>query len=217
MVLLNRRLRVLADHVSTDEAKPQLIGVHVKMLDGGRVLAEATDGYQLLRVVDVKPENREPDEYPKIKGVDIAAGEATEAIIPVEAWKMAFAAKKGPFRLPILENVLLILDKDQATFCDAAPLDQQIVIETRTIPASAPNADEVLDKVKNREPKATVHVNAMLLAQLLISMAKVAPPDRPPTVRIDVFEPHEPILIRSTSVVEDYIAEAILGPVKWWR
>lgn len=222
IALIHRSLGPLAKQAGTDETRPFLTAVHVRVADD-RVTAEATDGGALLRVEGkTTDEQRNAADYPVVQGLPAATdGPATfDVMIPAEAWSDAFAAARKGHRpsMPILENVALAVTQDEAgahAVLASTDLSRASVAPVRLVEGQYPRTDPIV--AQKTAPKYSIFVDAEKLAGLLQTMSRIARPNgRDPVamVRIDFYGPSDPVHVHGRAENTGYTLQGLIAPMR---
>lgn len=194
-MLIPPRVFNIARVASKDLTRPSLNGLHVARQEE-KPCAEATNGRLLIRS-EWKEDPAE--EYP-IATVDPKPQAGFQVIIPTGAALQAAAWKyKGP--KAILENVAVGEQGDgelvPMSFTD---LDTTGTVSPARIRETFPDTARVFGKEKDR--KATVRVDLVLLRDLIDALLKVHPPEaeRRGEVKtryadLQVFKPDQPVQV----------------------
>ncbi len=202
MILIHKKMGVLAKHVSTDGSRPFLEGVHVTNNQ-----LEVTDGHVAVRVKITTPTPAE--DFPVVSGLPQTNGNFS-TIIPADAWAQAFKAVPKKTRAPILENVAIAHSENrQQIVLASTDLGTARVSPTTPIAGQFPNVDNVFPK---DTPATTIRVNAAQLSKLLASLATLAE-DRTTTVTLNIYSPNSPMLLTVDTPTDGYTVEALVAPV----
>ncbi len=197
MNLLPLNLAKLADAADKKgSSRFALSSVHLRLHGDNTFLAEATDTHQIIRVTGDCP--YPADEYPAHPGLAAAPNGGIEALIPLDAWKSAFAmAKKVKTRQPILKSLAVSIGKDVTTFA-ATNLDSYPTEQTRHVEGRFPPAGDIISQ-SIKGAKFLFAADAKLLSQNLATLASFSDESE---VRVEFSGngPHKPIGIKLTGV-----------------
>lgn len=217
-VLIHRKLAVVADAALSERerhTRPYLTGVHVARLEDGRTRVEATDGGALVRVTDTAADTRRPTDFPVIEGLAVSENGTAEGIIPADAWRRFFKTASFPkrtFSVPMLQHAALTLEGNQAILA-ATDLSSPTITRTTTLDGPYPKVDSVFP---TEGPVLSFCVDAVLLANILATVAKVVATSRDgkARVRVDIYGPEKPLKITAEDIEDGYTVEALVAPMR---
>lgn len=184
---LHKRVAPIAQLASSDESRPNLQGIRVAQLEGGRVQLEVTDGHELARLTLT----------PAVADGEFPAPESppptqSAGLIHRDAWETAFKGlkKSGHHEtLPVLDHLEVSLGAEHATLT-STDLEGQNRQTVKLMDGRFPNLEAVLPK---EEPTVTISFNATLLKRIMGVLAQISDDKRQPRVKLDVFGPNSPM------------------------
>ncbi len=142
MRLINKDHAVVVKAASDDETRYIIQSVLIEETEKG-IRTVATDGRMLAMVED--DNTLDVKEFPENVIPAGAPNGATSAIVPVQAIKDAVKGLPKKTTLPVLQNVLIVLGKDQTTL-GTTDLETPKVITAKNIEGTYPNYNQVIPK-----------------------------------------------------------------------
>lgn len=195
--LLRRELKSITKAVDLAAMDAQgrfnMSGVHLAV--NGHVRATVTDGHALLRVTQL--DTLSADDFPVTENFPEPAAEATETIVPGDAWKTAFEAIPKASRIPVLGYLAVKVGTETTSYA-ATDLDTARTGQLRPIAGTFPNVDSVVPKGR---PKATVVLDGRILKRILDAWCAMQESGQAVALRIDVRGPEDPVVL--SGMVQD--------------